>query len=172
MTSLPIMIDAAFDSGNIEVLAIDGTCARLAIRKDNLSTSTNGSISVLPVPRARRIKSPASTPRPIDGWTDYRAVVSEDRGEYWGRARPPDTHEDGGTLTIATVRRDLAWFAYFTPFSWERHRDLVVQTALADGVRLDCWATAWMGAASIASKWAKAPPGLADGAPASRQIDG
>ena len=33
-TPAPIAIDAAFDSGNIEVLAIDGTSARLAIRKD------------------------------------------------------------------------------------------------------------------------------------------
>ena len=30
----PIQIDAAFDSGNIEVLSVDGTTARLAIRKD------------------------------------------------------------------------------------------------------------------------------------------
>ena len=30
----PIQIDAAFDSGNIEVLSVDGTSARLAIRKD------------------------------------------------------------------------------------------------------------------------------------------
>ena len=35
MTSLSI--DAGFDSGNIEVLAIDGTTARLAIRRDNAS---------------------------------------------------------------------------------------------------------------------------------------
>ena len=34
MTSTAIQIDAAFDSGNIEVLSIAGTTARLAIRKD------------------------------------------------------------------------------------------------------------------------------------------
>ena len=32
-----ISIDAAFDSGNIEVLSIDGACAKLAIRPDNMS---------------------------------------------------------------------------------------------------------------------------------------
>ncbi|MEO1489585.1 MAG: M14-type cytosolic carboxypeptidase, partial [Pseudomonadota bacterium] len=32
-----IKIDAAFDSGNIEVLAINGASARLAIRKDHMS---------------------------------------------------------------------------------------------------------------------------------------
>ena len=37
MTSAEIQIDAAFDSGNIEVLSITGTTARLAIRKDTNS---------------------------------------------------------------------------------------------------------------------------------------
>ena len=32
-----IQIDAAFDGGNIEVLAIDGSAARLKIRKDHQS---------------------------------------------------------------------------------------------------------------------------------------
>ena len=32
-----IAIDAAFDSGNIEVLSIDGTSAKLAIPKDHMS---------------------------------------------------------------------------------------------------------------------------------------
>ncbi|MFX4740536.1 M14-type cytosolic carboxypeptidase, partial [Acinetobacter baumannii] len=34
MTEASIHIDAAFDSGNIEVLSISGSSARLAIRKD------------------------------------------------------------------------------------------------------------------------------------------
>ncbi len=37
MTASDIQIDAAFDSGNIEVLAIAGATARLAIRKDTNS---------------------------------------------------------------------------------------------------------------------------------------
>ena len=37
MTATPIVIDAAFDSGNIEVRSISGTTARLAIRKDHMS---------------------------------------------------------------------------------------------------------------------------------------
>ena len=32
-----IHIDCAFDSGNIEVLSVDGASARLAIRKDHQS---------------------------------------------------------------------------------------------------------------------------------------
>src|SRR4029077_19738094 len=32
-----ILVDAAFDSGNIEVISIDGASARLRIPKDNLS---------------------------------------------------------------------------------------------------------------------------------------
>lgn len=138
MTSLPIMIDAAFDSGNIEVLAIDGTCARLAIRKDNLSDFYQWFHFRVAGARGRELElkiTGLNASAYPDGWTDYRAVVSEDR-EYWGRAETAfDTHEDGGTLTIRyRPQGDLAWFAYFTPFSWERHQDLVAQTALADGV--------------------------------------
>ena len=42
MTTHSISIDAGFDSGNIEVLGIDGNTARLAIR-DRKSTRLNSS---------------------------------------------------------------------------------------------------------------------------------
>ena len=69
------------------------------------------------------------------GWPGYRAAVSEDR-DYWGRAETSfDKDEDGGTLTIRhTPASGLAWFAYFAPYSWERHQDLVAQAALGPGV--------------------------------------
>jgi murein tripeptide amidase MpaA len=61
--------------------------------------------------------------------------VSEDR-EFWGRtASSYDKAEDGGTLTIRyTPTANMAWFAYFAPYSMERHHDLVAGAALADGV--------------------------------------
>jgi hypothetical protein len=46
-------------------------------------------------------------------------------------------HEDGGTLTIRYTRvSGLAWFAYFAPYSIERHHDLVSETAACEGVDL------------------------------------
>ena len=131
-------IDAAFDSGNIEVLSIDGTKARLAIRKDHLSdffqwfhfrvSGCEGRAIELKITGLGASAYPG-------GWPNYRAAVSEDR-EFWGRADSSyDKDEAGGTLTVRyTPVGSQAWFAYFAPYSMERHHDLVSGAALADGV--------------------------------------
>ncbi len=133
-----IDITSAFDSGNIEVLAIDGSAATLTIRKDHQSdffqwfhfrvAGAKGRELVLRITGLNACAYPR-------GWPGYRACFSEDR-EFWGRA---DTHwdeaEDRGTLTIRhTPESDICWFAYFAPYSMERHHDLVAEAALADGV--------------------------------------
>ncbi|MCX7677215.1 MAG: M14-type cytosolic carboxypeptidase, partial [Alteraurantiacibacter sp.] len=133
-----IAISAAFDSGNIEVLAINGTTARLAIRKDNESDFFQwfhfrvSGCAARPV--TLRITGLAASAYP-EGWPDYRACVSEDRS-YWGRADTSyDRQEDGGTLTIRyQPAGDLAWFAYFAPYSWEQHQDLIATAALCEEV--------------------------------------
>lgn len=133
-----ILIDAGFDSGNIEVLAIDGPNATLAIRKDHQSdffqwfhfrvANACGRELVLKITGLNASAYPG-------GWPGYRAAVSEDR-ELWERADSSfDPAEAGGTLTIRHApQAGLAWFAYFAPYSWERHQDLIAQTALCDGV--------------------------------------
>jgi murein tripeptide amidase MpaA len=137
-----ILIDAQFDSGNIEVLGIEGPSARLSIRKDHLSDFRQwfhfrvaGAAG-----RALELKltglGQSAYPQ---GWPGYQAVVSEDR-DYWGRAESSYAKdEDGGTLTIRyQPEGDLAWFAYFAPYSWERHQDLIAQTAASEGVDYRC----------------------------------
>ena len=133
-----IQIDSQFDSGNIEVVSIDGASARLALRKDNNSdfrqwyhfrvAGAAGRELELKITGLEESAYPG-------GWTDYDSVVSEDR-EYWGRAPSSyDKAEDGGTLTIRyTPASDLAWFAYFAPYSMERHHDLIAESAASDGV--------------------------------------
>ena len=84
-----ILIDAAFDSGNIEVLSITGTTARLAIRKDAQSdfyqwfhfrvSGAAGRDLTLKITGLGGSAYPG-------GWPGYRAAVSEDR-EYWGPRR-------------------------------------------------------------------------------------
>ena len=137
-----IQITSAFDSGNIEVLSTSGSEATLAIRKDGQSdffqwfhfrvTGGRGRELVLRLTGLRAAAYP-------DGWPGYRACVSEDR-EYWGRADTEwDPKSGNGTLTIRyTPESDICWFAYFAPYSMERHHDLVSQAALADGVDYRC----------------------------------
>ncbi|WP_423681812.1 M14 family metallopeptidase [Undibacterium sp. WLHG33] len=56
------------------------------------------------------------------GWENYRAVASYDR-ETWFRV---DTEYDGKVMTIRhTPEYDSVYYAYFEPYSWERHLDLL-----------------------------------------------
>jgi len=128
-----IGIDAAFDSGNIEVLAVAGATARLAIRKDRDSNffqwfhfrvcGADGRDLTLKITGLNASAYPG-------GWSGYRAAVSQDR-QNWLRADTAwDPGEDGGTLTIRyRPDGDLAWFAYFAPYSMERHGDLIARFA-------------------------------------------
>lgn len=136
MTSLSI--DAGFDSGNIEVLGIEGRTARLAIRRDPESeffqwfhfrvAASAGEEVVLKITGLNTSAYPG-------GWPEYNACVSEDR-DYWARAESTfDKNEEGGTLTVRYLpASDICWFAYFAPFSMERHHDLVAETASCEGV--------------------------------------
>jgi murein tripeptide amidase MpaA len=142
MTDMPIHITAAFDSGNIEVLSIDGAQARLKIRRDAHSeffqwfhfrvSGAEGRTLVLRITGLKEAAYP-------DGWAGYKACVSEDR-DYWGRANTAwEPEVEGGTLVIThTPDSDLCWFAYFAPYSMERHHDLVSETASMPFVSYRC----------------------------------
>jgi len=140
-----IQIHSAFDSGNIEVLSIDGPEARLAIRKDHQSdffqwfhfrvSGGKGRELVLHITGLNKSAF-------AGGWPGYRACVSEDRLDWERTETTWDGNVDGGTLTIRyTSTSDIAWFAYFAPYSMERHHELVAQCAQADGVAYQCLGT-------------------------------
>ncbi|MFT4025800.1 MAG: M14-type cytosolic carboxypeptidase [Novosphingobium sp.] len=137
-----IQISAAFDSGNIEVRSIGGAEAVLTIRRDRNSeffqwfhfrvSGAEGRMLVL------RLTGLAASAYP-GGWTGYRACVSEDR-QFWSRADTQwEPNRDGGTLTIRYAPQGgVAWFAYFAPYSMERHHDLVARIAAQPGVGYRC----------------------------------
>jgi len=133
-----IEITSQFDSGNIEVLSINGSEATLAIRKDRHSDFYQWFHFRVAGGRGRDLVlhltglNQAAYPR---GWPGYRACVSEDR-QAWGRAETYwNERREGGTLTIRhTPSSDLAWFAYFAPYSLERHHDLVARAAMSGSV--------------------------------------
>ncbi|MBO9670124.1 MAG: hypothetical protein J7485_06380 [Sphingobium sp.] len=135
-----MQINAAFDSGNIVVHAIDGNEATLSIRKDEQSDFLQWFHFRVAAEAGRevtlRITGLGASAYP-DGWPGYAACVSEDR-ERWERAPSRyDAREDNGTLTVRyTMAGDVAWFAYFAPYSLERHADLVAQAASCPGVTL------------------------------------
>jgi len=137
-----IQIDCAFDSGNIEVASTSGCQAVLRIRADRDSeflqwfhfrvSGLAGRELVLRIGGLNSSAYPA-------GWPGYRACVSEDRVDWLRADTSFDKAEDGGTLTIRyTPASDLAWFAYFAPYSLDCHQDLVAEAAASEGVAYRC----------------------------------
>jgi murein tripeptide amidase MpaA len=131
---MTLSVSSAFDGGNIRLVAIDGDRVDLEIVKDHLSDFyqwfhfrlTGGGGRALSL----RILNCAGAAYPL-GWRDYRACLSEDRDEW----RRIDTTYEDGVLTIdVTPASDSVWFAYFAPYTMERHHDLVASVADMPGV--------------------------------------
>lgn len=133
-----IRIDCGFDSGNIEVLSVDGATARLAVRKDHMSEFAQWFHFRVSGADGRELELKITglngSAYPL-GWPGYTCCVSEDR-DYWGRTETSwDKDADNGTLTVRYApASDIAWFAYFAPYSMERHHDLVAEAAASEGV--------------------------------------
>jgi len=127
-----------FDAGNINTHSVEGNTATLSIAKDKDSdfyqwyyfqvACSAGEEIVLKIINLNESAYPG-------GWDNYDSVVSEDR-EYWGRAPSVfNKDESGGTLTITyTPTSAIAYFAYFAPYSMERHNDLISDAAEYEGV--------------------------------------
>jgi murein tripeptide amidase MpaA len=126
-----MQISDNFDSGNIRVIdASDISNIQLAIKHDNqsefyqwfhfkLQTDLTQTLN----PQAHVIHlTNAGKSAYIEGWKGYNAVASYDR-EHWFRV--PTTF-DGDKLTITlTPEYDSVYFAYFSPYSYDRHQDLL-----------------------------------------------
>lgn len=146
-----MIISSQFDGGNIECVdSSDPGRVLLNIRKDNQSDFYQWFYF-----RAANVKGlncsyligNAAGAAYQKGWQDYRAVASYDR-EFWFRV---DTRFDGENPIIEhNSSEDQVYFAYFAPYSMERHADLLAfaQTSercqaetlglTLDGQSMDC----------------------------------
>lgn len=129
---LIMIINSQFDSGNIHVVsAASPDNIQLTIVNDNQSDFYQWFHfklhSTAFVGHTLHINDLAKSAYP-DGWQNYSAVASYDRKE-WFRV---DTRFDGDTLSIEfTPEHDSVYFAYFAPYSYERHLDLIAQSQLS-----------------------------------------
>jgi murein tripeptide amidase MpaA len=133
-----IRVSAAFDSGNIDVIAADDPSdIRLAIRADSASphyqwfhfrvSGAKGQPIVLKLTNAG---GAAYT----GGFKQYNAVASSDL-ETWRRV---PTEFDGTVLTIRdTPQADAVRYAYFAPYTMERHAALIARQQLRPEVTLE-----------------------------------
>lgn len=131
-----MQITSNFDGGNIIVRdASNPGDVQLEIRKDNASdfyqwfyfraAGVRGQTLALHLNNAGTSSYPP-------GWRDYRAVASYDR-QRWFRA---PTDFDGERLTIRHApAHDSVYYAYFAPYSHERHQDLIARAQTSPRAR-------------------------------------
>jgi murein tripeptide amidase MpaA len=135
---MPLSISSQFDAGAIEVLRSDTPATiELKLRRDSgadfsqwfyfrLQGARNQACSL------RFLNAGASTYP--DGWENYLAVASYDRLSWF---RVPTTY-DGQVLTIShTPQYDSVYYAYFEPYSWERHLDLLGRVGMSPQVTIE-----------------------------------
>jgi murein tripeptide amidase MpaA len=126
-------ISADFDAGNIHVVASDGDGFDLEIVKDAGSDFYQWFYFRLTGAAGRtiemRILNAKGSAYPM-GWPGYSARVSADRIDW----RLTETDYRDGVLTIRhAAKSDTLWFAYFAPYSVERHHDLVARASILPG---------------------------------------
>jgi len=119
-------ITANFDAGNIEVISLENKQdIQLSIRPDagreffqwfNFRLSGEiGDHYVLNIMNAGEASY-------VKGWKNYQAVASYDREDWF---RLPTTYKDGKLSITMDMAYDNIQIAYFAPYSYERHQDLL-----------------------------------------------
>ncbi len=135
---MTLQINAAFDAGNIEVIdASDPQNIRLRILKDAHSdfyqwfhfrvTGAKNTPLRLIIENA----GGAAYPKGFEG---YRACYSEDL-ESWPRVASTQL-QDGALIIEHTPGTDSVYYAYFAPYTLERHHHLIADALSHDGVSL------------------------------------
>ena len=136
---MTLNISAGFDSGNIIVeTADDAADIRLSIRNDSESHFFQWfhfrATGAKATPCTFRITNAAKAAFP-NAWEGYRVVASYDR-ETWFRV-DATRYENGHLIWDHAPEQDSVYYAYFAPYSMERHADLISGCWQYEGVSLD-----------------------------------
>lgn len=131
-------ITSNFDSGNIEVVSLlEPSNIQLKIKPDNQSEFFQWFHFKLEttrdVPHTLVLNELEKSAYP-DGWEGYQAVASYDR-ETWFRV-PSDFANGKLTISVTPVC-DHIYFAYFAPYGYERHLDLIAWAQCHANVSLE-----------------------------------
>ena len=134
---MSIKISSQFDAGAIEVVsATSANAIDLNIRKDSHADiiqwfyfrlqGAQGEPCTIRFLNAGQAAYPA-------GWEGYQAMASYDRVNW---VRVPTSY-DGKVMTIEhTPAMDSVYYAYFEPYSWERHLELLDRAQMSEHVRM------------------------------------
>ena len=131
-------ISTGFDSGNIEChQCTDSANVRLSIRKDNNSDFYQWfhfRASGVAGTQCRFVIENAADAAYPKGWEDYQAVASYDR-EFWFRV--PTSYQNGELCIAHTPTHNSVYYAYFAPYSMDRHADMIATAQTSPRVTLE-----------------------------------
>jgi murein tripeptide amidase MpaA len=135
--STPPRISCGFDSGAIEVVdERDPADLQVALRADSHADFRQWFHFRLQGARGQRVGIRflnAAAATYVDGWRGYQAVASYDR-ESWFRV--PTSYADGELRIAHDVARDSVYYAYFEPYSYERHLALLGRAEASSRARV------------------------------------
>jgi len=122
-----VYITSTFDSGNITPVGDTGGSGdiRLQIRADHQSDFFQWFYFRAAAPtgtEARFVIENAGDAAYSDGWEDYQVCASYDRDGWF---RLPTTYAGGALSFTATFEAETLYFAYFAPFTSDRHERLI-----------------------------------------------
>ncbi|MBA4743166.1 MAG: carboxypeptidase family protein [Azoarcus sp.] len=131
-------IGCGFDSGSVEIVDLaNPSDIRLRLRDDSAADIRQWfhfrlmGASGLAV---RMVFENAASATYPDGWPGYRAVASYDRRQWF---RVPTRYEDGQLVIEHVPEHDSTWYAYFEPYSHERHLDLIGRAEMSPFATID-----------------------------------
>ena len=131
-------ITSNFDSGNINVIAAtDPLDIQLEINKDHQSDFFQWfhfRLETMPFQNHKlHINNLENSAYP-DGWVGYHAVASYDRQTWF---RVPSSYADGTLSFEIEPECGTIYFAYFAPYSYERHLDLITWAQSQEACQLE-----------------------------------
>lgn len=140
-------ITSDFDSGNIQVIGFEPVKNhfRLKIRKDTQSdffqwfhfrlTGADKKPCTFSILNAGQSAFPS-------GWPGYKVCVSYDRDTWF---RVPTTYRKGVLSFHFKPQYNSVYFAYFSPYSYERHMDLIHRAQMSPEVKAEVIGTTHLG---------------------------
>ena len=134
---MSIRISSGFDAGAIETVSAErADDNQLRLRRDSHADfsqwfhfrlqGASGQQLVLRFVNAGQATYP-------DGWPGYQVVASTDRQSWF---RVPTRYEAGELRVEMRAQTDSIWFAYFEPYSFERHLDLLGRVGASPRARV------------------------------------
>jgi murein tripeptide amidase MpaA len=129
---MKLTISSNFDSGNIEVVNVENPeNIQLNIRKDTNSEFLQWFYFRLQGARDQRCNIQLMNAKDAgypEGWDNYQARASYDREEWF---QIPTKYENGVLSIDFEPEFDSVYIAYFAPFTYEQHMDLVHNAQLS-----------------------------------------